>query len=226
MYLDSSFIQQIVFISHHHPSSCLIHHLIDPSIIILSLIASYYPSLQHIICHCIILFPTPCHIIPHCITLSLITAYYASLYYIFTHSYLWPYYLKHKSIDIYIINKNTCIQARCSYGRQHNLQCNQSYHSTELWAIVCDDHVKPIYVPVIQCTYHCKISKIYGWLDDEKFIPGPGDEICNFGQIWTGVRFGGKNPRRTNNWSQPYHFSDLALEQFMDNFIDKSYDVL
>ena len=99
--------------------------------------------------------------------------------------------------------------------------------STELWSIIELNYICPVFVPVMHCTYHDRISKIYGWRGDyDKFIPGPGDEICNFGQIWTGVRFGGKNPRRTNNWSQPYHFSDLALEQFMDNFIDKSYDVL
>ena len=100
------------------------------------------------------------------------------------------------------------------------MQCNQKYHSTELWAITCVDHIKPLYVPIIECTYHCKLSKIYGWRnDDEKFIAGVGDEIVNFFEIWTMIKWKTTNSNLKCNMLQRYHFSDLALEAFSDNFI-------
>ena len=127
-------------------------------------------------------------------------------------------------MDIYILNKNGSIQAQCCFGRQYNLRCNQQYHSTELWAITCENHIKPVYVPIIKCTYHSKLSKIYGWTsNDDKFIPGHGDEIVNFFDIWTLIKFNNQDKNWRCNNIQRYHFSDLALEGFTDHFIVSSY---
>ena len=126
---------------------------------------------------------------------------------------------------ISVANAHTCIQAQCPYSRKHDLLCHQRLHSSELWAIMEENKIQPILVPILQCVFHSSnnISKIYGWTNnDNKFIPGPNDQIINLYKMWTLIPWG-TNMRSSTSWmKQRYHFSDLALEAFVDNFISES----
>ena len=126
---------------------------------------------------------------------------------------------------ISIANEHGYIEAQCPYGRRHNLACRQSLGSSELWAVVEEDKIRPILTPVLRCVWHTtnNISKIYGWKDDgDKFIKGSNDIINNYYRMWTLIPWNAA-PRGWKSWDkQRYHFSDSALEQFIDNFVFES----
>ena len=88
-----------------------------------------------------------------------------------------------------------------------------------------ENKIRPILVPVLKCLFHAEnnVSKIYGWKSDkDKFIKGDNDTIINYYEMWTLIPWQ-TNIRSSHSWlKQRYHFSDLALEAFMDNFLIES----
>ena len=129
------------------------------------------------------------------------------------------------------MNKQGPIQARCGYARKNNLfGCKQRYYKTERWAIFEETYIRPTFIPTIKCCIHPKpnVSYIYGWTNEyDKFVPGIGDEIVNFQEIWTLIAWQkanhSSNKSNFRNWNKArYHFSDIALESFTDNFIVQS----
>ena len=119
------------------------------------------------------------------------------------------------------------ITARCGYARKYNLyNCQQRIHKTYLWGVTSEKHILPLYVPSLRCCMHPapNISYIYGWTnDDDKFIPGYGDEIINGVEIWTLIPFGTQqsNERGINfrTWQKSrYHVTFPALEAFFQHF--------
>ena len=133
--------------------------------------------------------------------------------------------MKTQTLMISVANVDNFIQAQCPYGRQHNLLCHQSLHSSELWGVMEENKIRPVLLPILKCVFHTtnNISKIYGWKNNEnKFIKGNNDIIINFYPMWTLIPWQ-TNIRNSTGWmKQRYHFSDLALEAFIDNFVLES----
>ena len=133
--------------------------------------------------------------------------------------------MENKKIIISVANETQKIQAQCPYGRKNNLACYQKLHLSELWAVLEENMIRPILVPILKCCWHKEnnISKIYGWKDEsEKFIKGDGDVIINYYQFWTLVPWGTKLRNGSSWMKQRYHFSDSTLEAFIDNFVVES----
>lgn len=147
-----------------------------------------------------------------------------------TYSYLWEYYLQTDAIEISIINKQGPISARCGYARKHNLYgCVHQHYRTQLWGVIAKDHIKPVYAPILKCVSHPSpnILCIYGYSDEsDKFIPGNGDEIDPWFEIFTMIPWKTKQDSFRGNYrfnlKQRYHFSNIALEQFFNNFMTLS----
>ena len=141
------------------------------------------------------------------------------------YSPFWQFYKDTQLIKISIANKYSYIQAQCPYGRSKGLICRQGLYQSELWAVVEEETVRPILLPVLKCCFHKtnNVSRIYGWKSEsDKFIKGKNDIIINYYQMWTLIPWTAK-PRSYFGWNkQRYHYSDSALEQLVDNFVLES----
>ena len=135
---------------------------------------------------------------------------------------LWDTFKKHNSISIHIANRNNYIQAQCYEGRKNGTTCRQMYYNTELWAILDVTGIKCVYCPSMICINHKRnnITKLYGYKNErEEFNKGFGDVVVNYYRIWTATTFGTDAKKSRGYWTSRYHFSDDALEMFIDNMI-------
>lgn len=117
------------------------------------------------------------------------------------------------------------MQAKCYYGRQRNEQCHQQYHLTDEIPILCQTKIRALFVPVVKCTKHSQISRLYGWKDDkERLILGKHDKILNLFRWWycpVSQNHTQTQAQQRKYFATRYCMSDLLVGELLDAVVSQ-----
>ena len=128
-----------------------------------------------------------------------------------------------KPIMVSIGNPKTFIQMQCSKGIKLQSYCRQVYNGTIAYVIMEISVLAEIYAPVLLCTIHDEITRIYGWRNEQEHGKiGRYDILINKQKWWTLNKWKTVEDRKRWHLDKKYHFSYLLFCDFVKSHVINS----